>query len=245
MGNYRCHWAVADTATSSLFTSLERMKLRMTLKMAGRILVATSMLALAGVAQAAAISVFDTGVDGSGTPLPDGTVGDPHYTLLTVPAGTTDIRVRTSAGSFPIPPWNGDDALSAWIGPNNNANVDGPVGQYDFHTTFDLTGWDPTIVFLTGQWSTDNQGLDILLNGVSTGNTNVGFPTWSAFMINSGFVAGVNTLDFIVNNTGGPAGVRVEVTAGNTPEPASFLLIGAGLAALGMFRRKFAKSMAQ
>lgn len=81
-------------------------------------------------AQAATItSLFNTGVNNSGTPLPDGTVGDPHYSLVSAPAGSTSsILVRTSAGGFPIGPYLGDDSLSAWIGPNNDSTLDGPAG---------------------------------------------------------------------------------------------------------------------
>jgi len=47
-------------------------------------------------------TLFNTGVDSAGTPLANGTVGDPHYTLISAPAGAvTDIRVRTSANGYP------------------------------------------------------------------------------------------------------------------------------------------------
>ena len=99
-------------------------------------------LVVGGVGQVQAdviTSLFNTGVDASGTPLPDGTIGDPHYSLVSVPSLTTDIRVRTSAGGYPIPPYFGDDSLSAWIGPNNDVVINGRNGLYDYQTTFDLT----------------------------------------------------------------------------------------------------------
>jgi len=169
---------------------------------------------LAGAAHAGSIQVFNTGVNGSGAPLEDATVGDPHYTLIAVPNGsTTDIRVRTSAGGPPVTnAWLGDNLLSAWIGPNNGPDVPGPDIFYTYRTTFNLSGFDPTTASLTGQWAADNEGSNILLNGLPTGNTAGGFNSWSSFTISSGFRADVNTLDFIVNNGGGSTGLRVEVT---------------------------------
>jgi len=187
---------------------------------------AVAILILAGAAHAWPIQIFSTGVNGGGVVLPDGTVGDPHYTLIAVPVGsTTDIRVRTSAGGYPVVgAWLGDDSISAWIGPNNDASVSGPDIFYTYRTTFDLSGFDPTTASLTGQWSADNGGSDILLNDSSTGNTAGAFNSWSSFTILSGFIAGVNTLDFIVNNGGGPTGLRVEVL----PEPATLSLLALG-----------------
>ena len=199
-----------------------------------------------GPVQAAPISsLFNTGVDGSGLSLPDGTIGDPHYILASVPGGTTDIRVRTSAGGFPIPPYFGDSPTSAWIGPDNTPSILGPPGIYRFRTAFSLTGFDASTASILGGWSTDTSGLDIFLNGISLGFTApilsslLGF---SAFSIGSGFVAGLNTLDFFVLNLGGPTALRVEMsgTAAVTavPEPETYAMLLAGLGLLGFVARR-------
>jgi hypothetical protein len=202
-------------------------------------------LLLAGVGRADAdlITIFNTGVDATGHPLPDGTIGDPHYTLVSTPLGsTTDIRVRTSAGGYPIPPYVGDNSISAWIGPNNDPAVDGPVGAYDFRTTFHspLAGK----LTITGQWSTDNEGIDILLNGASTGNSipsPTSFTSFHSFTITGTALAGTNTLDFLENNDGGPTALRVEVSSASVvPEPTGLSLLGIGIVGLagGWWRRK-------
>ena len=212
------------------------------------ILVAGAVVALAGAAHASPILIFNTGVDTLGNPLPNGTVGDSHYVLITVPSGSTAIQVRTSAGGFPINgPWIGDDSLSAWIRPNNPGSPNDPGGTYDYQTTFDLTGLNPATAVLIGQWATDNTGSDIVINGVSTGHTAAGFGGWSSFTLSSGFIAGVNTLDFIVYNVpqefGNPTGLRVEMSGtadpnSQVPEPVSLVLLGTGLVAFGMLRRR-------
>ena len=156
-------------------------------------------------------TLFNTGVDSAGAVLPDGTIGDPHYSLIPpVPTDSTaETRIRTSAGGFPIPPYIGDNTLSSWIGPNNDGELNGPSGTYTYRTTFDLTGFASNTASITGQWSTDDDGLDILINGTSLGYTNSSFSTFSQFLITSDFVSGINTLDFKVNNGGGPTALRV------------------------------------
>ena len=120
----------------------------------------------------------------------------------------------TAAGGFPIPPWIGDNSSSAWIAPvTGNFS---PAGFFSYRTTFDLTGMDPASATLSGQWATDDGGVDILINGTSTGASSAGFSSFTPFQISSGFVPGTNTLTFMVVNgspNGNPTGLRVEMTA--------------------------------
>jgi hypothetical protein len=207
-----------------------------------KIVFTTGMLMMAASAHGSVISsLFNTGVDAAGTPLPNN-AAELHYTLLSVPSGTTSLRVATSANGFPIGPWLSDDSLSAWIGPASDTSLDGPGGVYDYRTTFDLTGFDPLTASITGQWSMDDSGVDILINGVSISPTSSNFLSWTSFSVNSNFVAGINTLDFVINNGTGPTGLRVEMSgtasAAGVPEPAPIALLGAGLSVLGLLRRR-------
>jgi hypothetical protein len=217
----------------------------MLIRLSRSIVVACAVFALAFAAHANPILIYNTGVDAAGLPVANGTIGDLHYVLTSVPGGTSELIAITSVGGFPIPPWVGDDSISTWIRPNNSLVTD-PEGMYDFRTTFNMTGLDLASAVLLGRWATDNPGIDILINGVSTGIGDPGeFVAWSnTFTIGGGFVAGVNTLDFIVQNgsgsVGNPTGLRVEISgsANAIPEPVSFVLLGAGLGALGMLRRR-------
>ncbi len=215
------------------------MNLRQTLR---TLLLATAAILGTTVASyAAPITLFNTGVDEAGTPLGN-TAADPHYILTSVPSGTSGVRVANSSNGFPIPPWIGDNSLSAWIGPNSDAALNGPIGDYIYETTFNLSGLTASTASIAGQWSVDNAGSDILLNGVSSGSTAAGFNKFDAFKITNGFHDGLNTLDFVVRNFGGPTGLRVEMTgtadSTSVPEPVSLAVLGSGLFAAGLFRRK-------
>ena len=202
----------------------------------------TLILVLIGSAQAAPINIFNTGVDANGDVVTGGTVGDEHYTLISDPNGTiTGIKTATAISEgYPIGPWLGDNSLSSWIGPNTGDLV-GPGGLFTYQTTFDLSGLDHTTASILGRWATDDQGIDILINGTATGNTSASFGVFTDFTINSGFIAGVNTLDFVVTNGHGPTGLRVEITNANAvavDEPYALALLGLGLLGLGINRNK-------
>ena len=71
--------------------------------------------------------LFNTGVDNNYNRLPNGTLGDPHYSLISIPDSTqtTTLRIRTAAGGAPINnvgKWLGDTNYSTWIGPNNSSS---------------------------------------------------------------------------------------------------------------------------
>lgn len=203
-----------------------------------KVTLAIGIIASAQASGALIPGLFNTGVDAAGNVLPDGTLGDPHYKLTSVPGGsTTDILVRTSAGGYPIPPYMGDNTMSRWIGPNNNPQIGGPAGDYTYRTTFDLTGYNPLTALISGNWAVDDAGVKIVFNGnvIPSGVPN--YTTFASFFINSGFLPGVNTLDFVVLNSfqapGSPTALRVEMRGdvAPVPEPSTYL---AGLSALGM-----------
>jgi hypothetical protein len=179
----------------------------------------------AGISHAATPipGLFNTGVDAGGVALTDNAI-DPHYSLVAPSLVVGDAIVATSAGMFPIPPWLGDSPTSAWITPaadtNGPGNVDGSA-SYFYRTTFDLAGMNASGAVIVGRWASDNGGLDIRLNGTSTGFTNPAqFAAYTPFTLSASaghpFIAGLNTLDFVVNNGAGemnpfgPTGVRVE-----------------------------------
>ena len=165
--------------------------------------------------------VYNTGVDDSGVSLPGGSI-DPHWTLIESAdptfAGPDAIVTTNIANDY----WVAQSETSKWIAPSadqsypTTPNPCDATGTYVYRTTFTLTSEQVATFALGGQWGADNYGIDILLNDVSTGTTNVGYTPLTAFTITTGFVAGLNTLDFEVNDIGCPTGLRVEL-APTTP----------------------------
>jgi hypothetical protein len=160
--------------------------------------------------------LYNTGVDATGVPLADNS-GDDHYTLVVNPDGDALAQpIVEDSSVFPIVagPWLANSATSKWIGPRFFTDVSA-AGDYTYATSFDLTGFDLNSVTISGQWASDNVGADILINGVATGNTSPVFTEFSNFTITSGFVAGLNSLEFVVNNFAvGYTGLKVEGLAG-------------------------------
>jgi hypothetical protein len=202
--------------------------------------------------------LFNTGVANDGTVIADGTV-DPHYSLIQSPdtnfPGPNTYVVHY--GFFWIP----NTSISKWIAPGSLDNYDSFIfsgGTYIYRTSFYLPeNFDPHIenAYITGRWSSDNAGNDILINGISTGNTNpfgcgggqpCSWGVFTPFSISTGFVAGMNTLDFIVIEDGGsPSGLHIQMTGEYTstpvPEPSLTVLFGIGLAAVSLIGWRWKK----
>lgn len=150
--------------------------------------------------------LFNTGVEDDGITLLSAGANDLHYTVSGPGGGPIPVVGYLS------PSWRPQGPDSNWIVPNSEQ-----PGDYTWKIDFDLAGCDPDIALIEGQWITDNDGTDILINGISTGQTSPGsasadFRVFTDFVIDSGFQVGGNTLEFIVNNQGGPTGLRVEMS---------------------------------
>jgi hypothetical protein len=161
------------------------------------------------------LPLFNTGVADNGSLLSSGAT-DSHYVLL----NTSPVSPNASV-LFPIQigGYVANSATSEWLGPNLNplGVIMSPDGFYTYRTTFNLS-CDPSTAAISGAWSTDNEA-EIFLNGSPTGvTTGPGdFRAFRPFVLTSGFISGVNTLDFRVRNrlsSGGSrtqTGLRVEM----------------------------------
>jgi hypothetical protein len=218
----------------------------------GQVVVILALLACS--AYASTVTTFNTGVDYNAV-----TFIDQHYTLAfnaTTPgAGVAGPAYFVDPSKSPVTPngpWFADTGTSAWIGARHDESITGGTGDapgyYTYTTTFDLTGFVASTASLTGQWSTDNPGIEIILNGnvfsFATPDTaySQGFFPYS---IGSGFVSGVNAIQWVVSNDNCPPGscgtnptgfrneYSVTADASAVPEPGSLALLATGI--FGLF----------
>ena len=169
---------------------------------------------------------------------------------------------------------------STWIVPDKailipdafeNQDVNANLGLYTFRTTFTIPEAF-TSAQITGFWAADNFGGQvpdynvgpndpfdvtqisnfIVLNGnvISPGKFQYSF-TQNDFTISSGFVQGLNTLEFNVSNTFGtgvpnPIGTQIVFTSATyaVPEPPVSILAMSGLGIAGMYQWRRRKSAA-
>jgi hypothetical protein len=167
---------------------------------------------------------LNTGIGLDGQPLLAGQI-DPSFKIIVNPdaPGVQDAIVQSGNPGA----WLANTPTAQWIGPRENtaAAAGAPAsdggeapGVYVYRTTLDLTGFDLESVDITGRWASDNNGVEIRVNGTSVGfpNTANTFSTLVPFTINNlsfpGLLTtGVNTIDFVVENASlGFTGLLVE-----------------------------------
>ena len=163
------------------------------------------------------ITLHNTGMDAPGNPATPGGA-DAHY-VMTVSADTV-YPGPTAHVIDPVPAmWlaNGASADSQWISASRDDIYIPASGTYVFRQEFTLPqGF--TGASISGRWMSDNAA-EIHLNGVPTGQTTPagGYTAWTPFALQSGFVEGINTLDFVVESLSvfgatSYSGVRVEMS---------------------------------
>jgi hypothetical protein len=147
--------------------------------------------------------------------------------------------------------WLLNTADSRWLGPTQfpaTGLLNNVPGDFTYQLDFTITPLQfANTARFTARIASDNSTTSILLNGNAIAvPTGVNFRTWTGLSVASGFVAGLNTLKFKVNNaagaTGNPTGFRVEFLSSQVevlPEPGTWamFLIGFGLIGATLRRR--------
>jgi hypothetical protein len=179
----------------------------------------SAVLSLPGLALAAPIPVHNTGVNASDVLVAPG--GQASFWALSAKPGAAVEVIGSNPFRFNCC-YFADTATAAWVSPQAGGNA-GAAGFYTYDLVIDLTGLDPATASITGTFGTDNDG-SISLNSnppvATQGFAGFGAPT--PFTINSGFVAGVNTIHLQVDNGGDPTAFFVSFTSAtaNAAQPA-------------------------
>jgi len=174
-------------------------------------------------------------------------VKDLNYTVKGI--GANGNGYTTLDNQFPIGPWMSNTSTSGWLSPSKKQDASFSNTIYNWTTTFDLTGFNTATASFSGRFAADDSAIAFLNGtqiGISADDGNLGsMKRWSSFSSLPGaFVAGLNTLNFKVNNSGsGQTGLRVEfaessATAVPEPDTCAMLLTGLGLMGFMARRRK-------
>lgn len=165
--------------------------------------------------------------------------------------------------SFPTTGFQTAVAISGrpgWIA-NNDTGTNGWMETwtfFNFRQTFDLSGYDASTTVLKFQWAADDSGEGFAYRGswVPKFSLNGGAlvpwgsgPTYdfgSIVTLDSGFVSGLNTIDFYVEGNGVTDGFAlrtISITAQDAvtapiPEPETYAMMLAGLGLLGFMAKR-------
>jgi hypothetical protein len=178
--------------------------------------------------------LYNTGMEPNRALLSGGSI-DPHYGLVESPdVANLGPNATVWSDDYPVPVFVFNGPLSSWISAVGNAGT--VPGQYVYQTQFLIDSADPCTAVLQGIWMLRSSGVDILLNGKSTGITNTSelpYKVAESFTISSGFVKGLNTLTFVVADSNEPptdmpatyTGLRVELRGVGQALPAGLATI--------------------
>ena len=194
-------------------------------------------------ASGAAITINGTGQNVSGGL-------DQSYQII---SDTTGEIVAPAQAFIITAPGNWGPAImgTSWIGPsadqsNNDRTTSCCTGVDNYQLTFSLAGLNPATASLNISYLVDN-AIQVVLNGNTVysngGPSSTLFSSPITFAVNSGFVSGTNTLNFVVTNGTGPTVLDVGISgsaspiSSTAPEPAAMSLFAIGLLTIGAVKR--------
>lgn len=228
---------------------------RMGTRLLGRMLTLAIAMAAAGTAQAQSINI-STGTNGSGVVIANGAM-DPYW-LISVAGGA----FNPALALYPADQCCGMESVNAtrakWINNVTNPQAVFPSGTPDgwnndpytvVRRTFDLSGYDPSTLAISGVWRAADGVVGAYLNGnllftsrlfVDGEQRTANWGADNPFLVALGstsFNTGINTLDFQLETLNTVYdGLYLDATVtgqlSTVPEPASMVLVATGLLAI-------------